>query len=119
MRKAMVAGSAGLVAVLLALPLAQSRASSPPVAVNAAEIARALRGKACSTRMGAVFTFGMFGDYAYDGLWKSSGRYVIDDGIVTITLANGLERSFAISRHGQAFYMEDTELFCPPSAPAA
>lgn len=119
MRRVMIAGAVGLAVLILAMPIGRPLANAPVVAATAEEIARALRGKVCTTRTGATFTFGFFGDYAYDGLWKSGGAYVIGEGIVTVTLDNGLERSFAISWHGNTLYMDGTALRCPTSAPAA
>lgn len=122
MGKATLAGSAGLTAmifVLTVLPVAQPLADAPAVAANADEINRALRGKACTTRMGATFTFGLDGSYAYVGLWESNGAYAIGDGTVTVTLDNGLARSFAISRHGKVLYIEETALSCPTLEPTA
>ncbi|MDP1753014.1 MAG: hypothetical protein Q8L22_26475 [Reyranella sp.] len=119
MRRATLAGGAGLTAMIFVLSVAQPLADAPAVAANADEINRALRGKACTTRMGATFTFGLDGSYAYVGLWESSGAYAISDGTVTVTLDNGLARSFAISRHGKVLYIEETALSCPTLEPMA
>ena len=112
MRSSTVAGVAGVTAIVVAISAVQPLAHAPPVAVNAEEITQALRGKICTTRVGATFTFGPDGRYAYDGLWKNGGQYEIGDGVVTVTLDSGLERSFAISRHANVFYMENTPLYC-------
>lgn len=112
MKRSTFAGIAGVGAAVLAFSSAQLRADAPAFAATAEEIAQALRGKVCTTRVGASFTFGAEGQYAYDGLWKNGGQYVIGEGIVTITLDSGLERSFAISRHDDVFYMEQTALRC-------
>lgn len=117
MRSTTLAGIAALSAVVLAFPATNSRADGPAVAANAEEIAQALRGKTCTSRVGATFMFGHDGRYAYDGLWKNGGVYVIGQGFVTVTLDSGLERSFAISRHGEVFYMEETALRCRGGKP--
>lgn len=117
MRSTKLAGIAALSAVVLAFPGPNSRADGPAAAANAEEITQALRGKTCTTRIGATFTFGHDGRYAYDGLWKNGGVYVIGQGAVIVTLDSGLERSFAISRHGDVFYIEETALRCRGGKP--
>jgi hypothetical protein len=112
-----VAGIAAACVAVLACPGAPALAHGPAVAANAEEIGRALKGKTCTTRAGATFTFGLDGRYTYDGLWKNGGRYVIGEGSVTVTFDSGLERAFAISRHDDVFYMEETALRCRRSAP--
>lgn len=119
MRKASIASGAGVTAMMLVFSVAQPVADAPAVAASAEEINQALRGKTCTTRMGATFTFGLDGTYAYDGLWKNGGAYAIGEGFVTITLDNGLRRSFAISRHGKVLYIEETALSCSTSEPTA
>lgn len=112
MRGSVLAGVAGATAIVLAISAQQCLADAPAVAANAKEIAEALRGKICTTRVGAKFAFGLEGLYVYEGLWKQRGAYAIGDGAVTVTLDSGLERSFAISRHGSAYYIEQTQLNC-------
>lgn len=119
MKRVVIAGAAGLVALILAMPVVRPLANAPVVAATAEEIARALRGKVCTTRTGATFSFGLLGDYAYDGLWKSGGSYVIGEGVVTVMLDSGLERSFAIAWHGDVLYIEGTVLRCPSSGSTA
>lgn len=99
-------------AVALIFALAQAAAHSPSAAISADEVSRMLGGKTCTTKVGAKFMFGPDGQYAYEGLWKNGGRYAVSAGMVTVTLDNGLERSFAISRKGDTFYMEQTALSC-------
>ena len=118
MRSADIAGFAGAAAIVLAIFGTQTLADAPAVTASAEEIAQVLRGKVCTTRAGATFTFGPDGRYAYDGLWQNGGEYVIADGIVTVTFDSGLRRSFAISRHGNVFFMEETRLYCRTPAPA-
>lgn len=80
--------------------------------LTADEIGRHLTGKTCTTNAGAKFTFGLDGHYSYDGLWRSAGRYSIGNGTVTVLLDSGLERSFAVSRKGNVYYLEDTSVSC-------
>lgn len=114
MRSTMIAGIA---AVALAVSTTTCLADGPAVAANADEIAQALRGKICTTTVGAKFAFGLDGRYLYDGLWRNGGAYVIGHGVVTVTSDSGLERSFAMSRHGDALYIEETRLHCRPVGP--
>jgi hypothetical protein len=62
--------------------------------------------------MGAKFAFGDDGQYSYEGLWKNGGHYTVGAGAITVTLNNGLERSFVISRKGNVFFTEQTALSC-------
>lgn len=117
MKSTTLAGIAALSAAVLAFPATHVRADGPAIAASAQEIAQALRGRVCTSKMGATFAFGLDGRYTYDGLWKRGGAYVIGDGIVTITFDIGLVRAFAISRHGDVFYMEETALRCPDAKP--
>lgn len=118
MRSTVIAALGGATAIVWAAAATPPLAHMPAVAADAEEIARAFRGKICTTAAGATFTFDQDGRYGYRGLWKSSGRYEVGDGFITVTLDNGLERSFAISIHGDVFYMEDTALYCGPQEPA-
>lgn len=118
MRGISIACAAGATAIVMAMSAEQPLAHRESVAVGVEEIMRALRGKICTTRAGATFTFGADGRYGYDGLWKNGGRYVIGHGTLIVILDSGLERSFAISRHGNVFYMEETALYCRNAEPS-
>ena len=98
--------------VILILAISQTAAHSPNAPLSADEITRTLRGKICSTRVGAKFAFGQDGQYSYDGLWKNNGSFTVSAGAITIMLDNGLERSFIISRKGDVFFIEQTALSC-------
>lgn len=98
-------------AVLL-LAVSPTTGHSPNVSLSAVEITKTFRGKICITRAGAKFAFGEDGQYSYEGLWRNVGHYTVGAGAITITLDNGLERSFSISRKGDVFFMEDTALSC-------
>jgi hypothetical protein len=80
--------------------------------IRAAEIAGALKGKVCTTKGGATFTFTRDGHYAYDGMWTDSGHYSVHDGAVTVLLGSGLERDFAVSRRDGILYLEQTAIRC-------
>ena len=112
MRYAPFAAFIGAGAMIVAIATTQALAHSAKASLRADEITRILRGKICTTKAGAKFTFGRDGQYDYDGLWTSSGRYSVIDGAITVLLENGLERDFAISRKGDVLYMERTALFC-------
>lgn len=87
-------------------------AHSAGASLSAAEIASAFKGKVCSTKGGAKFSFGTDGTYLYDGVWQSNGSYVIGPDYITVTFANGLRRSFAITVRDGTFYMEQTAISC-------
>lgn len=106
------AGSLMIGAAILIMAVSQAMAHSSKALISADEITRVLEGKTCSTKAGAKFAFGRDGQYSYDGLWKNGGRYTVTAGMVTITLDNGLERSFVISRRGEVLFMEQTALTC-------
>lgn len=108
---ALIKASAAGMAVLL-LAASGATGHSPNASLSANEITKTLRGKVCSTRVGAKIGFGEDGQYSYEGLWKNGGRYTVGAGIITVTLDNGLERSFVISRKGDVFFMEQTALSC-------
>lgn len=96
----------GLMATMAAM-LSVTIASAHPefsAGSSADEISRALKGKVCTSRVGATFAFKNDGDYFYDGLWTDHGHYSVHDGAVTILLESGLEREFAISRRGGVLY---------------
>lgn len=81
-------------------------------ALSAGEVALAIKGKICTTKTGAKFSFSMDGSYIYDGLWHNDGSYTIDSGAITVTLSSGLRRAFAISIKDGVYYMEQTALSC-------
>jgi hypothetical protein len=112
MRNAPFAGlmSMAAVAVVANTALAQVKPVDDPI--RADEITRALKGKVCTSRVGATFAFAKDGHYSYDGLWTDHGHYSIHDGAVTILLDSGLERDFVISRRGGVLYMEETAVSC-------
>jgi hypothetical protein len=112
MRYAACAGWMGAVAMILVPTIAQAQAEPESGVIRAREITRALRGKVCTSRVGATFTVAKDGHYAYDGLWTDHGHYSIHDGAVTVLLDSGLERDFAISRRGGILYMEETAVSC-------
>lgn len=111
MNPAFFAASVGALAVMLAI-VAPTQAQSASDPVSSDEIARALKGKVCTSRVGATFAFKSDGHYDYDGLWTDHGHYSIHDGAVTILLDSGLERDFAISRREGILYMEETAVSC-------
>lgn len=100
-------------AVVFGTALAQVEPAVAPIQAN--EITRALKGKVCTSKVGATFAFGKDGHYSYDGLWTDHGHYSIHDGAVTILLDSGLEKNFAISRRGGVLYMEETAVSCAAS----
>lgn len=112
MRYAPYVGWGGTLAVALipAVAPAQPAPDSGPLAAK--EITHALRGKVCTSRVGATFAFTKDGHYDYDGLWTDHGHYHIRHGAVTITLDSGLEKNFAVSRRGGVLYMEETAVSC-------
>jgi hypothetical protein len=80
--------------------------------ISTAQIAKAVEGRACATKAGATFTFGRDGEYSYEGLWKSAGRYEIRPGSIMVTFDSGLQRSFAVSMKSGALLLEGTLLLC-------
>lgn len=82
---------------------------------SAANIAEELKGKLCTTRSGNYLHFAADGHYAYDGLWRDGGHYLITRDAVTISLKNGLQRSYAISVRDGVLYMDRTVLSCEVS----
>jgi hypothetical protein len=117
MRNAPFAGLMGMAAaaVVASTALAQVEPAGAPVRAN--EITRALKGKVCTSRVGATFAFGKDGHYSYDGLWTDHGHYSIHDGAVTILLDSGLERDFAISKRDGILFMEETAVSCTRGSP--
>lgn len=79
---------------------------------SAANVAEELRGKLCTTRSGSYLHFAADGHYGYDGLWRDGGHYAITRDSVTITLKNGLQRSYAISMIDGILYMDRIALSC-------
>jgi hypothetical protein len=88
------------------------QAQSPNNLVPAADVAAALKGKVCTTKSGATFTFTKDGHYTYDGMWTDTGHYSVHDSAVTILLDSGLEKDFVISRRDGVLYMEQTAVRC-------
>lgn len=82
---------------------------------SAANVAEELNGKLCTTRSGSYLHFAADGHYAYDGLWRDGGHYVITRDAITITLKNGLQRSYAIAIKDGVLYMDKTALSCEPA----
>jgi hypothetical protein len=101
--------AAGGMAVALCTQVAAHPSLPRP---TADEIGRHLKGRTCTTNAGAKFAFGQDGSYAYDGLWRHAGSYSIGNGAVTVLLESGLERSFAVARKGNVYYLEDTAISC-------
>jgi hypothetical protein len=102
----------GVLAMMLIPTAAPAQAAPDGGPLRADEITRALRGKTCTSRVGATFAFTKDGHYAYDGLWTDHGHYSVQSGAVTILLDSGLEKAFAISRRGGILYMEETAVSC-------
>lgn len=105
----------GALIVMLAASLGQGVAHSS-LALTGKEINQVFKGKTCTTKGGATFTFSDDGRYAYSGLWQNGGRYSIEDGAISVALESGLERSFAISRRRGVLYMEQTAIACEGAA---
>jgi len=103
---------ASATALTFVIPVGQAAARSAVNAIDSAEIARNVQGKTCMTKAGAKFSFGTKGQYAYDGLWQNDGHYRVSPGFITITLHNGLERSFAVTTKSGVLFLEDTALSC-------
>jgi len=112
MRSAPCAGLMGALAVTLIPTPAPAQATSEGGPLAAKEIMHVLRGKVCTSRVGATFAFTKDGHYAYDGLWTDHGHYSVHSGAVTILLDSGIEKTFAISRRGGVLYMEETAVSC-------
>lgn len=112
MKYAPFAGIVGVGVMTLALGTAQALAHRVDVPNKTNELAQAFKGKMCTTKTGAKLTFGTDGLYAYDGLWTNGGRYSVRGDVITVTLDNGLERDFTISRKGDVLYMEQTVISC-------
>jgi hypothetical protein len=110
MRSISFANVVGAAAITLAF--AQALAQPVNVSIGADEVAESFKGKICITKGGSKFTFSNDGHYAYDGLWQSGGHYVIGDGMIIVTFDSGLRRFFAISKKGEALYMEQTLVSC-------
>ncbi len=89
-----------------------TRAHPAGTSLSVGEVALAIKGKICTTRTGAKFSFSMDGSYIYDGLWQSNGSYTIDVDTITVTFSSGLRRTFAFSIRDGVYYMEQTALSC-------
>lgn len=111
-REAVVSASCPLILVAL-IGTAQARPAVLPLSVQ--EIASAISGKICTTGGGARFMFGKDGSFAYDGLWRSSGSYIVASDAIVVTFDSGLRRAFAISIRDGALYMEQTRVSCAAS----
>lgn len=100
--------------ILVAL-IGVAQAHPAALSLSAQEITSAIRGKICTTDGGARFVFGSDGRFAYDGLWQSSGSYIVAKNAIIVTFDSGLRRAFAISIRDGAFYMEQTGVSCAAS----
>lgn len=96
----------------IATSAGQTQAHPAGNSLSAGEVALAIKGKICTTKAGAKFSFSMDGSYIYDGLWQNSGSYTIDSGTITVTFDSGLRRAFAIAIRDGVYYMEQTALSC-------
>ena len=97
----------------LALGTTEALAQSEGPWMNSDQVATALKGKVCTTKGGAKFTFTVDGHYAYAGLgFTHSGHYTFGDGAVSVLLDSGLGRSFTITTKGDRLYMEQTGIRC-------
>ncbi len=95
--------------------LAQLEPAAAHLALSVKEISRAINGKVCATAGGAHFTFYDDGRFSYDGLWQSSGSYIVASNAIVVTFDSGLRRTFAISARNGALYMEQTRVSCASS----
>lgn len=112
MKHPALAGAAVAAAVMLGGISAPARTQPADAPMRAPEIAHALKGKVCTSRIGSTFAFERDGHYAYDGLWTDHGHYRVDDGAITILLDSGLEKHFAISRRNGILFLENTAVSC-------
>ncbi|WP_148663500.1 hypothetical protein [Bosea vaviloviae] len=96
----------------IATSVGRTQAHPAGTALSAGEVALAIKGKICTTKTGAKFSFSIDGKYIYDGLWQSSGSYAIDRDSITVTFASGLRRAFTISVREGILYMEQTAISC-------
>ncbi|KPH76148.1 MULTISPECIES: hypothetical protein [Hyphomicrobiales] len=103
--------AAGLLPFLVAsTEIAQAHPSG--LRLGAQEITQAVHGKLCTTPGGARFAFGADGHFAYDGLWQTTGSYVVADNSIVVTFDSGLRRAFAMSVRDGVLYMEQTRVSC-------
>ena len=98
--------------LIIATSVGPTHAHPARTSLSAGEVALAIKGKICTTKTGAKFSFSMDGSYIYDGLWQNSGSYTIDSGTIIVTFDSGLRRAFAISIRDGVYYMEQTALSC-------
>lgn len=96
----------------IATSVGPTQAHPTGTSISAGEVALAFKGKICTTKAGAKFSFSMDGSYTYNGLWQNSGNYTIDADTIIVTFASGLRRAFAISIRDGVYYMEQTALSC-------
>jgi hypothetical protein len=111
-REAVVSASCPLILVAL---IGTAQGHPAVLSLSVQEIASAISGKICTTGGGARFTFGKDGRFAYDGLWQSSGSYIVASDAIVVTFDNGLRRAFAISIRDGALYLEQTRVSCAAS----
>lgn len=108
-REAIVSASCPLILVVL---IGAAQAHNTGLSLSAQQITSAISGKVCSTGGGSRFTFGNLGRFTYDGLWQSTGSYIVASNAIVVTFDNGLRRTFAISTRDGALYMEQTRVSC-------
>jgi len=99
----------------LVAPIGSVHAHSTGLPLSAQEITTAINGKVCSTGGGAKFAFGNDGRFSYDGLWQSSGSYIVTSNAIVVTFDSGLRRAFVISIRDGSLYMEKTRVSCAAS----
>lgn len=108
-REAFVSASCPLILVAL---IGAAQAHPTGLSLSAQQITSAISGKICSTEGGSKFAFGGDGRFTYDGLWQSSGSYIVASNAIVVTFDSGLRRTFAISTRDRALYMEQTRVSC-------
>ncbi|MGX1742418.1 hypothetical protein ACWIEX_12770 [Bosea sp. NPDC055353] len=101
--------------VNLVVPVGTVDAHPTGLSLSAQEITTAISGKVCSTGGGAKFAFGNDGRFNYDGLWQSSGSYIVTSNAIVVTFDSGLRRAFLISIRDGSLYMEKTRVSCAAS----
>lgn len=98
--------------VAVAFSFGPTHAHQVTSSLSPSEIAGAIKGKTCFSRAGAKFSFGIDGNYIYDGLWKSSGIYNINWNSIDILFDSGLRRAFSISMTDGKLFIEGTHVAC-------
>lgn len=104
--------SSTAIALTVSPALAQEPAHASSVSRAADQVVRSLKGKVCTTKGGAKFTFENDGHYSYTGLWRSQGHYSVEPGAVKVLLDSGLERDFRISMSDGTVFIENTAVIC-------